>query len=355
MRDLRNEAADLCGTQRGCSTWPKLYVFQDVPGAPRGTSERVKLDRDEDFLTVRSMPDGGRTVYFFSQDRADGVDGSPPDAHRPKAFAQSTGNRSDSSARAEFANAVRRRYRLDGLEPIRCLLCGETEGMKSFDSCHLVPFDADDEDFLQCGLGNKTDVRNGVPMCSDCHYSFDRGYWGFDHATMGDDGKIRLRVHVTEGLQQYGDAWAQRHGQIREVPTGIRWPTVEVWKHSWDHNYRRQQQARRAEVTKRCPDCNRKYTAERGYMNHKCNPRTSTVIMPSPRRHWPPRAQSQSQRLPGGAAAAGPPLLAPLSPRTPPARPSEPPPSATPGGGGRSRGRGCGRGRGARPKKKRGR
>jgi len=294
------------------------------------------------------MPEN-RTVYVFAQERAGDAGGSPPDDTRPRAYASSSGKRSDSSARSEFANAVRRRYREEELEPIQCLLCGETEGLKSFDSCHLVPFDATLDEFVACGLGNRTDGRNGVPMCGDCHHAFDTGLWGFDSATEYAD-KIVLRVHVTEGLRQYGEAWSSRHAQTRTVPKGVRWPSVDVWRSSWKHNFRRQESARHANPKKRCAKCGRVYKTEKGYMKHDCTPHVGAVVMPSPRQHWPPREAMQSQyRGDAGAGAAGPPLLASLSPRTPRGQSlgGEPPMAATQfshgGRGSRARGRGRGR------------
>jgi hypothetical protein len=350
VRELRDKAARLCGTQAN-DTWPKLYVFQDVGGAPRGTSERVKLEDEDSFIVLRAMPDGARTVYVFPEGHGgSGIGVSPPMDARPSSLAGSTGKRSASSARSEFASAVRRRYQEEGLEPIVCTLCGTGEGIKAFASAHLVPFDADGDDFLRCGIGNRSDGRNGVPMCPDCHETFDDGKWGFDEVEVSpEDDHIRLRVFVTEGLQCFGKEWAQRHGEYINVPNGFRWPTVDVWKASWAHNYAKQQKARHANNKKKCQLCQKNYTTMKGYMEHNCKPRVGArPIVPSPCRHWPLRKDLQR----GGAAAAGPPLLASLSsPGTPQTRNAggvaamqeeEPRTPSTGGCGGRGR-RGNGR------------
>ena len=309
VHQLRAKAADVCRIPDG-GVGPTLCVFVEADGAPRGVTRKVKLESEADFLQVRALPDAGRTVYFYTVRPGEP---SPQARTTPEESQKAASKRSTSSQRSEFAFAVRLRYEQDNLLPITCLLCARQEGTKRFDTSHLIPFDSPLEDFYEYGIGGPTDGRNGVPMCPECHSTFDRGLWGFDEVKELTADTLQLHVFVTEGCRKFGGLWAAAHDTTINVPKDKRWPSAKVWAASWTYNFDRQQKKRRNDPVKRCVTCGVKCKTEDSYSRHKCNPKVGhPAIVPSPLRHWPPRTAPAAAVA---AAAPGPPIL--MEPLTP--------------------------------------
>ena len=317
VSDLRRRAAGSSGAAMSGAdlVWPKLYVFASSPAAPRGATVRVKLTNDDTLVEALAGGSPRNTVYFFNQ--LDDSPESPPKDSRPRGVdgvdsptrSESGASRASSTIRKEFQGLVQQRYIEDNLVPPTCFCCGTPQGMTTFEAAHIVPFFLNINDFLKVGLGSKSDPRNGVLMCLECHRLHDKGAWNFDEVTVvkkSKPPKLKLRIWVSDGLKDKSLEWASRHGTYVFCPKDFRWPYAGVWKGGWEHNAERTGKARGAKRDKKgrqCASCLQHFKVEADFKSHECKPNPlSTNFLISPDKAWPLRRANTPLNAPNSGA-----------------------------------------------------
>jgi hypothetical protein len=328
VSDLRHRAASLSGLGSAVAgaglEWPKLYVFVSTPTAPRGATARIKLTND-DTLDYLADATPRNTVYFFNE-LDEGPDTPPKDA-RPRDVvgvtdgvdsaatrSESGASRASSTIRKEFQALVQKRYIQDALIPPKCFCCGTSQGMTTFDAAHIVPYFLDLDEYLQVKLGSKSDPRNGVLMCRECHKMHDKGAWNFDKVERvekrNQPSQLKLRVWVSEGLQEQQTEWKDRHGTHIFCPDDYRWPYLGVWEAGWKHNAERMRGARTAKRARKglqCGVCFKHFKENSSFNSHECKPNpVSSDFLISPQKTWQRRQNHAPLDTPKSSAIPSP-------------------------------------------------
>jgi hypothetical protein len=213
------------------ATTARLYWF---PRTPILLSERVLIDSDTAFSAfsrMRVLPD----VYIF-EPRGDVS--TPPAAFviagaatladsAPPAAADEPPPSVDgsrvSTLRRRFRTAVLRR---DGAV---CVLCREEErrgGKSALEAAHVVAARAPAAVAESVELLNSYDTCNGVTLCADCHYYFDRHLW---HVLADGTAAVADALMARTGCER----WRALHGCALRAPAtaALReyWPPARFW------------------------------------------------------------------------------------------------------------------------------
>lgn len=183
-----------------------------------GTS-RMELTSDnyDAFLIAvrRGNPPAVEIFVFSSADKL-----SPPGTPSiagSKVKSQSSGGR---PMQEEFRACVINR---DGLA---CVLC---RGTLQLEAAHIVPFETSISDCGRYGLPAVNEVRNGIILCKQCHYFFDRYLW-----YVKDDGTVVVADAVLHD-PELKRCWNALNGTNLQQPTATDilrsswWPIPQTW------------------------------------------------------------------------------------------------------------------------------
>lgn len=209
----------------------RFYWF---PRTPILLSERMPIDSDAAysvFSRLPVLPD----VFIFEQ-RGDVTtppaalviagatelaDGAPPAA--ADAPPASDGSR---------LSSVQRRFRAAvlGRDGAVCVLCGAEErgggGKSALEAAHVVAARAPAAIVASVELMNSYDTCNGVTLCTDCHYYFDRHLW---HMSADGTAAVAGALTARTGCER----WRVLHGRALRTPAtaALRelWPPVRFW------------------------------------------------------------------------------------------------------------------------------
>jgi hypothetical protein len=284
------------------ATTVRLYWF---PRSPIVLSERVPIDSDAAFASFRSLPvlpdvfifepRGGVSTPPAALVIAGVADGALPIAAAAAADAPSV---SDDGSRL---SSVQSRFRAAvlGRDGAACVLCSAGEraggGKSALEAAHVVAARAPAAVVASVELMNRYDTINGVTLCTDCHYYFDRHLW---HATA--DGTVAVAGAL---LARVGcERWRALHGRALRTPAtpGLReqWPPARLWAVQ-SALFEAAREQRRAAAEGRpflCDVCCSRSKTEAALAAHKCRPAklfaTSAVF-----RAFPAAAAEGARRL----------------------------------------------------------
>jgi hypothetical protein len=177
----------------------------------------------------------------------------------------SRGGRSSQQQRT-FRAAVLKR---DGAA---CVLCGLTDasgGKSRLEAAHVVAVSTPATILDQIPLINLFDTLNGIVLCADCHYWYDRHMWHVD-----DDGNVCVAGAL---LHHAGcDRWAMLGGRTLRLPSSP--PLLAIWPPPYFWAFQKRlclaAAAARAEVVADkpffCDMCGARAMLERGLRRHTC-------------------------------------------------------------------------------------
>jgi len=236
----------------------RLYYF----AGPVVLADRIPIS---DAAALRSFVAAKTELWVFE-------DGPPsptaPPAEEPLAAAPAPSVHSARSATLQrmFRDAVLRR---DGGA---CVLCNkaDTVGTKSnLEAAHVVAARSPSAVLDGAELYNVYDTNNGITLCTDCHYWFDRHLW-----CVRADGT----ACVASALQVRGgcERWPALHSRMVRVPTDPRIFTLWPPRHYWEVQERlfeAAKAARHAYAAGRaflCDLCDARCISARGLAQHSC-------------------------------------------------------------------------------------
>ena len=115
-----------------------------------------------------------------------------------------------------------------------CVLCNKADivGTKSpVEAAHVIAARSPSAVLSGAKLYNVYDTMNGITLCTDCHYWFDRHLW-----CVRADGT----ACVADALQMRGgcERWPALHIRVVRVPTDPQIFTMRLPRHNWDFEAR---------------------------------------------------------------------------------------------------------------------
>jgi hypothetical protein len=216
----------------------RLYWF---PRAPVRLSERRPLDSEAAFAAFCAAPQSP-DVWIYEP--REGAATPPPTLVVAAPAGLGTAGERGDGARAAAASAPRasddgsrtstaqRRFRAAVLrrDGAACVLCNEGErsggGKSALEAAHVVAVRADERIVASVELLNRFDTMNGVTLCAECHYYFDRHLWRVTPEGAADVADALL---ARAGCER----WHALHGRALRAPAtpALReqWPSARLW------------------------------------------------------------------------------------------------------------------------------
>ena len=241
----------------------KLYYFRGAVVI----AERIAI---EDTVSLRAFAASRRRevwVYELTSVGPPSPDELPPDAllDEPPPAPQARSGRS-SHQQSCFRTAVQKR---DGAACVLCDLADDVGGKSRLEAAHVVAVSTPARILDEIPLFNIFDTQNGIMLCHDCHYWYDRHMW-----YVGSDDK----VHVADALLLRAECerWAALRGRPLRLPLSL--PQCAHWppRHYWAAQQRlclAASAARAEHVAGRpffCDLCGARAETKLGLRRHKC-------------------------------------------------------------------------------------
>ena len=205
----------------------RLYWFPDERSP---ISDRRPLCDEATFSAFRKVWSAGLRpiVWAYTPPSADTPPSAessrsldqPPSAALPVAVAPakpaSSGGSRDSGLQREFRSALEAR---DGKSScVACRKAGPAE------AAHLLRRGTAPPILASAGLLSAWDVRNGVMLCSVCHFTFDKFFW-----CVGADGTIVVSEALLSDEERRGHFAPLVGSALRHVVGDVHWPRDATW------------------------------------------------------------------------------------------------------------------------------
>ena len=201
----------------------RLYWFPDERSP---ISERRPIRDEATFSAFRNAWSGGLRpiVWAYTPPSAEASlspDQLPvaalPVAATPAKPASSAGTR-DSGQQREFRCSLEAR---DGKS-----LCVACRNAGPAEAAHLLRHRSSPSILASAGLLSAWDVRNGIMLCSVCHFSFDKFLW-----CVGADGRIVVSEALLSDEERRGHFAPLVGSALRHVVGDVHWPCERTWAH----------------------------------------------------------------------------------------------------------------------------
>ena len=148
-----------------------------------------------------------------------------------------------------------------------CGLADDVGGKSRLEAAHVVALGTPARILDEIPLINLFDSQNGIALCADCHYWYDRHMW---HVA---DGKARVADALRHRLGC--ERWVALDGRVLRQPNpplDELWPLPRYW--AVQERLCRAAAAARAELVADCPFfcdmCGARAASQRGLGRHKC-------------------------------------------------------------------------------------
>ena len=245
----------------------RLYWFPDERSP---ISDRRPIRDEATFAAFRGAWRGGLRPIVWAYtppppplpgDEASRSPDQPPVAALPAAAtparsASSAGTR-DSTQQREFRSSLEAR---DGRSLcVACQIAGPAE------AAHLLRHRSSPLILASAGLLSAWDVRNGVMLCSVCHFFFDNFLW-----CVGADGAIIVSEALLSDEERRGHFAPLVGSALRHAVGNVNWPCDRTWAHhrqlfeaARDERHRRQ-----AGNTFPCDDCGTLFPTLKSWEKH---------------------------------------------------------------------------------------
>ena len=269
----------------------KLYYFR---GAVL-LAERIAIS---DAASLRAFAAASRAVWVYEPTA--GGPPSPdelPDAlpDEPPLAPQARSGRSSQQQRC-FRTAVLKR---DGAACVLCGLADDVGGKSRLEAAHVVAVSTPARILDEIPLVNIFDTQNGIVLCDDCHYWYDRHMW-----YVGSDDKVHVAAALF--LRARCERWAALRGLPLRLPLSpplrLLWPPPHYWAVQ-ERLCLAALDARAEHVAGRpffCDRCGARAKNEHGLRRHKCGT-DRHIFTPLRARAFPAAAAASSGRGEGGA------------------------------------------------------
>lgn len=193
---------------------------------PDGTiHSREKIIDQNSYDKFRVQVEGLAEVvlYTFTPD-GDSESQSPLSLPRNAKILTPSFSKTSVSSRRSTADQQQFRQNVIARDGNNCVLCSYVGDQVQ--ACHIVPKSSDPDMISKVGLQSVDDVRNGIMLCSNCHFYFDQHFWCVNE---------RGKVEIANALLSYEDT-ETHFGHLRDTKLKLGGQTANkpfpaLWKH----------------------------------------------------------------------------------------------------------------------------